>query len=85
MSATDLTCQQLVEIVTEYLEGTLPPEEQARFEQHLAGCRGCRHYVNQMRQTVQLLGHLSEDTIPPATRTELLDLFRNWKQADAAK
>jgi anti-sigma factor RsiW len=85
MSVADLTCQQLVEIITEYLEGTLPPEDRARFERHLAGCRGCRHYLNQMRQTVQLLGHISEDTIPPDTRDELLSLFRNWKQADATK
>ena len=84
MSVTDLTCQQLVEIITEYLEGTLPPDDRARFETHLAGCRGCRRYLNQMRQTVQLLGHISEDTIPLDTRAELLSLFRNWKQADAA-
>jgi predicted anti-sigma-YlaC factor YlaD len=82
MRAPDLTCQQLVEIVTEYLEGTLPAEDHARFESHLAGCQGCRYYVNQMRQTVQLLGHLSEETILPDTHTELLALFRNWKQTD---
>jgi anti-sigma factor RsiW len=61
----ELTCQELVELVTEYLEQTLPPAERTRFEAHLAGCRGCRTYVEQMRQTIQALGTLTEESLPP--------------------
>jgi len=76
----ELTCQELVELVTEYLEQTLPPTEQARFEAHLAGCRGCRTYVEQMRQTIQALGTLTEESLTPPARDDLLETFRNWKR-----
>lgn len=76
----ELTCQELVELVTDYLEQALPPEEQARFEAHLAGCRGCRTYVEQMRQTIAVVGTLTEETIPPPAREDLLTAFRHWKQ-----
>ncbi len=75
-----LTCKELVEIVTDYLEGKLPPEDQARFEMHLSGCAGCSAYLAQMRQIITLAGRLSEDAIPEGTRAELLALFRDWKK-----
>jgi anti-sigma factor RsiW len=75
-----LTCQELVELVTEYLEQTLPPADRARFEAHLAGCRGCRTYLEQMRQTIQLLGTVPEETISPDAQAALLDTFREWKR-----
>ncbi len=75
-----LTCQELVELVTEYLEGTLPPEERLRFDEHLAACRHCRVYLNQMRRTIGTLGRLTEDSIAPAARERLLATFRNWKR-----
>ncbi len=75
-----LTCKELVELVTEYFEGTLPEHDQARFEAHLATCQGCRNYLQQMRQTIHLLGELTETTIAPEARDELLALFRNWKR-----
>jgi anti-sigma factor RsiW len=75
----ELTCQELVELVTDYLEQTLPLPERIRFEAHLAGCRGCRTYVEQMRQTVQVLGTLTEESIAPEARATLLDTFRHWK------
>lgn len=81
MTASDeLTCQELVELVTEYLEGSLPAAPRARFEAHLAECPHCRIYLEQMRETVRLLGRLTEETIPPAAKQELLQLFRSWKQ-----
>lgn len=74
-----ITCQELVEIVTEYLEGRLSTEDRARFEQHLLACDGCVDYVEQMRQTVRLLGTLTEDSIVPEGKESLLAAFRNWK------
>lgn len=75
-----MTCKELVELVTEYLEGTLPPDERERFEAHLATCQGCTNYLAQMRQTINLVGKLTEDSISPEASSELLRIFRNWKQ-----
>jgi predicted anti-sigma-YlaC factor YlaD len=76
----EMSCQELVELVTEYLEGTLPPATRVRFEAHLDTCSGCTNYLQQMRQTIQLLGKLTEETIVPQTRAELLQVFKNWKK-----
>ena len=79
-NAEEMSCKELVEIITEYLEGTLPPAERARFEAHLAVCPGCQTYLDQMRQTVRALGRLTEQSIPPQARQELLQVFRHWKK-----
>ena len=76
----ELTCRELVELVTDYLEGVMSPEERARFEQHLVICDGCRSHMDQVRTTLQLLGHLTEDRIAPEAQRDLLAAFRNWKQ-----
>ncbi len=75
-----LTCQELVEIVTAYLEGALSPSACARFESHLARCTACRIHLDQMRKTVALLGHLPEESISDEARDQLLDAFRDWKR-----
>lgn len=75
----ELTCRELVELVTDYLEGALPPGEAARFERHLAICPGCTTYVEQIRETVRQTGRLREDDLEPAARDALLAQFRNWK------
>jgi anti-sigma factor RsiW len=75
-----MSCRELVELVTDYLEDALPPEERARFEEHLAICPGCVTYVEQIRATVQTVGTLREESIPPSTRDELLAAFRDWKR-----
>lgn len=75
----NLTCQELVELVTDYLEGALAAAERARFEQHLSTCEGCHHYLVQMRHTIQLVGKLSEEHLTPDARDELLSAFRTWK------
>ena len=80
MTTDELTCKELVELVTDYLEGALPPSERLRFEAHLAGCRHCRLYLEQMRQTIGALGTLTEESVPEPGREELLQLFRNWKR-----
>jgi anti-sigma factor RsiW len=74
-----MTCRELVEVVTDYLEGDLPSTERARFEAHLAQCPHCVDYVEQMRLTVAALGHLSEESLSPAARTGLLAAFRDWR------
>ncbi len=81
MGAPELTCIELVEIVTEYLEGTLLPDERSRFEEHLAICEGCGVFLDQMRETIRLAGHLSEDTLPAGAGETLLHAFRGWKAA----
>jgi anti-sigma factor RsiW len=75
-----ITCQELVELVTDYLEGTLDADMRVRFEQHLASCSGCREYLEQMELTIRATGRLSEDSLPPAATEALLDAFRDWKQ-----
>ena len=80
MTEPEITCHQLVELVTEYLEEAMEPAEQAQLEQHLAGCRPCRHYLDQMRRTIQTVGHLPEESVTPAAQVELLKVFRAWKQ-----
>jgi len=80
MYGDDLTCQEFVELVTDYLENTLPLSEKNRFEAHMAQCSGCTNYLDQIRKTIRLTGALSEDNIPPAARDELLGIFRDWKK-----
>jgi anti-sigma factor RsiW len=80
----DLTCQEFVELVTEYVEGSLPPAERARFEAHLADCDYCVDYLEQMRATIDILGNLREEHIAPDTRSRLLAVFRDWKRAAGA-
>ena len=74
-----LTCKELVEIITDYLENRLSASERVRFEAHLAGCTGCTNYVNQMRRTITMLGGLKEEDLPPQTQQDLLTIFQNWK------
>jgi anti-sigma factor RsiW len=76
----DLECRELVELVTEYLEGALSPEERTRFELHLAICPGCAAYVRQLRDTLGAAGRLSEESLPVETRDTLLRAFRDWKR-----
>jgi anti-sigma factor RsiW len=80
MVSSKLTCRELVELVTDYFEAALSPGDYIRFEVHLAGCAACRDHVEQMRQTIQIIGMLSEDMIPAHVQSELLELFRGWKQ-----
>jgi anti-sigma factor RsiW len=75
-----LTCRELVELVTDYLEGALDPAERARFEEHLASCDGCTNFLRQMRITIQLTGSLTEEQIAEPQRSSLLLAFRTWKQ-----
>lgn len=80
MDEHDLTCKEMVELVTDYLEGKLSAEQRFRFEKHLAACHGCTNYVEQMRKTIQITGQLSEADVSPETARELLAIFRDWKR-----
>ena len=75
-----MICKELVELVTDYLEGTLPADVRARMDQHLAGCDGCTHYLEQMRQTIRLTGQVREENLSQPQRDDLLRLFRDWKK-----
>jgi predicted anti-sigma-YlaC factor YlaD len=79
MTSNELTCKQLVELVTDYLELALSEEERARFEQHLQACGKCRAHISQVQVTVKALHILPKQAFPPADRSELLDLFQRWK------
>jgi anti-sigma factor RsiW len=72
-----MTCQELVELVTDYLEGALPPEDVARFDAHLAACPGCETYLEQMRGTIAITS-AGGDVVEPAAVSPLLDAFRDW-------
>jgi predicted anti-sigma-YlaC factor YlaD len=74
-----LSCQELVELVTDYLEGALGPGDLARFEHHLADCGKCRDYLLQLRQTIQVTGMLTLDDLSPDAEEALLAAFRGWR------
>ena len=79
MIGGELTCKEVVEIVSDYLEDALSSEDRARFDEHLAVCDGCTYYVEQMRETIRLSGMLTEDQVPVAQRERLRQAFRGWK------
>ena len=75
-----LSCQQLTELCTDYLEGRLPFGQRLSFQLHLGMCRHCRAYLRQMRSTVATLGCLPAEPMPADVQQELLARFRDWKQ-----
>lgn len=80
MSApAEMDCQDLVELVTDYLEGAVSPERRAEIDAHLAACEGCTAYLEQVRTTIRLTGMLAEDQIPSELREPLLAAFREWR------
>jgi anti-sigma factor (TIGR02949 family) len=79
---TEYSCQEMIEVVTNYLDGALPTDEEQRFERHLSRCAGCNTYVDQMCETIRQTGMVPhEESLPPALREEIVAQFRNWKQA----
>jgi anti-sigma factor RsiW len=77
----EMTCRELVEVITDYIEGTLPDDDRRRFEEHLGECPYCVSYLEQMRATIDTLGELREESLAPEVRNELLEAFRGWKQS----
>jgi predicted anti-sigma-YlaC factor YlaD len=74
-----LSCHELVELVTDYLEGVMPEELARRFEEHVDSCNGCRMYLEQMRETIRVTGSLAPEQIAPEAEAALLDAFRGWR------
>lgn len=79
MTESAFTCQQLVELVTEYLDGGLEPQERLAFERHVAICPPCRGYLAQLRKLKRTAGGLREEDLPPPLRDGLLQMFHDWK------
>jgi anti-sigma factor RsiW len=75
----DLVCQQVVELVTDYLEGALSEADRQRFDKHLVGCPHCTEYLAQMRETIRLSGRLTPEDLTPVMRSDLTDLFHRWQ------
>lgn len=80
MSETAYTCQQIVEVVTEYLEGGLPTADRLGFERHVAICPPCRGYLSQMRKVSRVARGLREEDLSDKARADLLAAFADWKK-----
>jgi anti-sigma factor RsiW len=79
-----MTCRELVELVTEYLEDALPVDDRRRFDEHLGLCPRCVRYIEQINVTLRTVGRIEEDSISPAARDSLLHAFRDWKAERAS-
>jgi anti-sigma factor (TIGR02949 family) len=79
-SGEHIGCADVVELVTEYVEGALEVHDAALFEQHLNFCDGCVRYVDQMRATIATVGRIEEEDVPPEARDRLLAAFREWRR-----
>lgn len=80
MIGNEMSCREIVDLVTEYLEDALSQRERTRFEEHIAGCDGCDRTVEQYRLTIRLTGRLTEDQLSAPVRDALLEAFRGWKR-----
>jgi predicted anti-sigma-YlaC factor YlaD len=79
-SVEELSCREVVEILGDYLEGAMAPEDRVRLEHHLADCEGCAAYLEQLRVTIRLSGRLSEDAVSAEGMAPLLEAFRAWRR-----
>jgi anti-sigma factor (TIGR02949 family) len=76
----DLPCQEIVELVTDYLEGAMDPALRAAFDRHLEGCPHCTHYLEQIEATIRIAGTLRADDLPAELRAGLLEAFRDFRR-----
>jgi anti-sigma factor RsiW len=76
-----MACQELVELVTAYLENALSESDRERFDTHIAGCDACTRYLEQMRSTIVALGRIPPESLSPEAERELLAAFRGWRAA----
>jgi anti-sigma factor RsiW len=79
MSTGPMDCNELVELVTAYLDGALDADTRARFDAHLLDCDGCENYLQQFRETVRTVGKITDDELDPAFRNRLLEAFKNFR------
>jgi len=82
MMSGGLTCREVVELVSDYLDGVLSDDERAAVDAHLAGCDGCSIVLAEARETIRLTGMLSEDQLTDQQRGTLLEAFRGWRAGD---
>jgi predicted anti-sigma-YlaC factor YlaD len=75
----DIVCQQAVELVTDYLEGTLSRRDRRRFETHLKGCANCAAYLEQIKMTIRLAGEIEPEELTPEAKEDLIELYRRWR------
>jgi anti-sigma factor (TIGR02949 family) len=78
--AEDLACREVVELVTDYLEGEMAPDDRRAFDRHLAACEGCQDYLEQLRTVIRVVGRPTVDAVPPETMAGLLRAFRDWRR-----
>jgi len=76
-----LICQEIVEVITDYLEGAMDAALRASFDAHLGGCPHCTHYLEQMRAMIRVTGTIEAESLPPEFQAGLLAAFRDWRQA----
>jgi hypothetical protein len=74
-----VNCRELVELATDRLEGSMPADQLAWFDEHISGCAGCTTYLEQLRITIRLTGMLREEWVPPHASETLLSVFRVWR------
>lgn len=74
-----MNCRQVVELMTDYIEGDLSTVDRARFEDHIAGCDGCRAYLAQLQTARRIMGKLADEPVPAGVEKELLEAFRSWR------
>ena len=80
MDVETLSCQELVELVTDWLEGALDERHARLFEEHVVACNGCATYVEQIRRTIEATGRITADDLSPGAEATLLQAFRDWKR-----
>jgi anti-sigma factor RsiW len=77
-SPDEMSCRELVEVITDYIEDTMPSVDRRRFEAHIEECAYCANYLDQMRETIATTGELREESLDPGARDRLLQVFRGW-------
>ncbi len=75
----ELVCREAIELLTEYLEGSLSRRQRRRLEAHLRACQNCAAYLEQIRVTIQLSGTIEPEDLPPDAVDELTELYRLWR------
>ena len=83
VSGHDITCQQVVALVTAYLDGVLPLDDHAKFEAHMGECPMCREHLRQIEATILVTGEIREQDLDPLAREDLMDLYRRWRDEPA--
>jgi anti-sigma factor RsiW len=79
MTKQALTCHEVIELLSNYIEGVLPADDRRRVDEHLALCDGCDTYLKQLRETIRVTGMVAEDQVPEDQKAALLAAFRDWR------